>query len=238
MKEKNRKDFFEKYHNIESNLLIGNIKRKPCKYTFLIPAFRNPNCLERAINSIYKQEKCPEFDVLVIDDSGELMQEMYAVIEKFAKVYDNIYYYLNEKNLGLFGNWNRCYEVARSEYCCFLNHDDELKPNYLQRVNEIMKTGKYEFLRVGNNIIHNSIITNSDNWIDRKYFNSRDYVQIPNWFYFLYRGGFPPSGSCIRRECVIEMGGYDEAYYPASDYEFDARLTSKYRGGDFMGTIM
>ena len=36
-------------------------------------------------------------------------------------------YYKNEKNIGMYGNWNRCIELSNGEYLTILN-DDKASP--------------------------------------------------------------------------------------------------------------
>lgn len=45
---------------------------------------------------------------------------------------EKIVYYRNEKNLGLFGNWNRCVKLANSEWITFLHSDDMLCEDFLR----------------------------------------------------------------------------------------------------------
>jgi len=134
----NQENFFKRYENIPSEIIEGNLNSKPCKFSFVIPAYRNPTCLRRALESIFAQKNCPAFEILVTDDSEEESVKIHEVIREFLNKDINLFYYKNQKRLGLFGNWNRCYELARSEYCCFLNHDDALTQNYLERVSKII----------------------------------------------------------------------------------------------------
>ncbi|RDU58459.1 glycosyltransferase [Helicobacter sp. MIT 99-5507] len=48
-------------------------------------------------------------------------------------------FYKNHKNLGLFGNFNRCIELANGKWVCLLHDDDILLPNYLKEMQERIK---------------------------------------------------------------------------------------------------
>ena len=46
----------------------------------------------------------------------------------------NIKYYQNEKNIGLFGNWNRCVELSTSKWVAMLHSDDEILDDYFEKL--------------------------------------------------------------------------------------------------------
>lgn len=57
-----------------------------------------------------------------------------------SEYFGRLTYYKNEANLGLFGNWNRCIELAKGKWVCLLHSDDLLMPNYLRELkNAILK---------------------------------------------------------------------------------------------------
>lgn len=91
--------------------------------------------------------------------------------------------------------------------------------------------GGIDSLHVGTNIIHGGVINNNSGFFNKRYFNRPGHIQFPSFKYFLYRANFSPSGNCIKRSVVLDLGGYDERFYPAADYEFDARLVKKYKVG-------
>ena len=49
-----------------------------------------------------------------------------------------ISYYKNKENLGMFGNWNRCLELARGEWVCILHSDDKIMPNYIEEMSKVV----------------------------------------------------------------------------------------------------
>ena len=140
-----QENFFKLYSDIPSDLIEGDLNKEPCEFSFLIPAYKNPRVLRRALKSIFAQKNCPDFEIIITDDSEEEANKIHEVIREFLNNGVNLFYYKNKKRLGLFGNWNRVYELARSEYCCYFNHDDAPKPNYLSRVSEVIKGGGNRF---------------------------------------------------------------------------------------------
>ncbi len=141
-----QENFFNRYSDIPSDLIEGNLDEKTCEFSFLIPAYKNPRVLRRLLEAIFAQKDCPKFEILITDDSEEEAVKIHEVIREFIGKSINIFYYKNKKRLGLFGNWNRAYELARSEYCCFFNHDDAPTPDYLARVSKSLSGGGYRFV--------------------------------------------------------------------------------------------
>lgn len=130
------KDNFAKYKHIKSNLLVGEIENilNP-KITIAIPTYKRAVLISDSINSILNQVKFDDYEIIIIDN--EANQEENET-EKLMKQYNNpkILYYKNEENIGMFGNWNRCIELARGKYITILNDDDWLEEEFLYEMNK------------------------------------------------------------------------------------------------------
>ena len=221
---------FEKYKHIKSVISGRNVEKHPQKYCFLIPTYKRPELLQRALKSIFSQKGTLEYNVIVVDNDNTKGTETENIIWEFQKSKSNLYYYKNEENIGLFGNWNRCYQLAFGEYCCILMDDDEVCPDYLNRVDTVLEEVDLDCLRVGSYILdEKDCRIREKNFLDRRYLNRPNHLEHISWKYFLFRGALPPSGMCIKKSVMMELGGYDENYWPGSDFEFDTRLVQKYK---------
>ncbi len=100
--------------------------------TFAIPYYDNLEFLRLAVDSVHRQT-ISNWRLIVCDDStqGEPVNELIRSYDDHRSVY-----YKNNRNLGIAGNWNRCLELASTEYVTLLHADDELKPHY----GEVMTT--------------------------------------------------------------------------------------------------
>lgn len=93
--------------------------------TYAIPFYKGRDLLHRALRSVLAQHS-PNWRLLVCDDAQD--DTVAKVIESFADA--RIRYARNPGRLGMVGNWNRCLELADTEYVTLLHADDELRPEY------------------------------------------------------------------------------------------------------------
>ena len=215
---------FIKYEDVKSNLIFGNLDRKVPTITFLIPTYKRPVLVLRAVKSILNQKTDREYDILVVDNEPERGTETEDVFRNLCNQHQNIYYYKNEKNIQGYPNWNRCYELARSKWCCFLMSDDELKPEYLERVIWAAREYKLDCVHVGSDILdQNNKHIIEKNIIERRYLNRSGHVEKIHNSYYLFYATLPPCGMMIRRDLFLKTGGYNLDFDPPGDFDFDTR---------------
>jgi GT2 family glycosyltransferase len=111
--------------------------------------------------------------------------------------------------------------------------DDELEPTYLERTVIAVEKYNLDCIMVGNKIMN---IDETEpiprNFLERKYLNRIGHVKIIDSNYFIFRSALNSSGMMIKRSIVLNLGGYNEDYYPGGDFEFDARVVnSDYKVG-------
>lgn len=230
------KDNFAKYKHIKSNLLVGEIENIPNpKITIAIPTYKRYYLIKDALNSAINQVEFKNYEVIVVDN--EASQEENET-EKLIKQYNNpkILYYKNEENIGMFGNWNRCVELARGEYVTILNDDDWLNKNFLYEImrnikkdNAISVVSKiYDYRKKENNNYKKNIIKKILKKIYKMICSIKKIKQynILDFFYMqLVQGTL---GTVYIKKYFVELGGFNEEYYPTSDYIFQANFFYKY----------
>ena len=100
------------------------------RLTIGIPTFRRLPLLVEAVRSAAAQRGVGSFEILITDnDPGS---SGWAGLVEAAPDLRNapIRYVINAENIGMFGNWNRCIELARGEWLTILNDDDLLDPDF------------------------------------------------------------------------------------------------------------
>jgi glycosyltransferase involved in cell wall biosynthesis len=103
------------------------------RLTLAIPFYRNVDYLQRAIGSVLAQS-VDNWRLLVCDDAGP-DPEAGEIVRAYAD--ERITYTRNAENLGIGGNWNRCIELATTDFVTLLHADDELLPVYAAVVTHV-----------------------------------------------------------------------------------------------------
>lgn len=93
-----------------------------------IPTYNYAEFVGRAIETALAQTH-EELEVIVIDDAST--DDTPAVVARFAAD-ERLRSVRNEHNVGLFANFNRCFEEARGEYVKVLCADDWLHPRSIE----------------------------------------------------------------------------------------------------------
>jgi len=99
-----------------------------------IPTYNGGAYLEACLESVCKQTYT-DFEILVCDDCSS--DNTIEIIKDFQKKDARIKLFVNEKNLGLVGNWNRCIELAKGEWVKFIFQDDFISSTCLQSMLQV-----------------------------------------------------------------------------------------------------
>lgn len=90
------------------------------KVSICIPAYKQPECLRRALESVFIQT-FKDFEVIITDDSTD--DAVGIVATEFGQ-YANLRYYKNKSRKDAPENWNEAVRLASGEYIKILHHDD------------------------------------------------------------------------------------------------------------------
>ena len=146
IEEVKKRDFFKivnhyhDYDSVSTNLVMGNWPEKDVLLTVIIPVYNHPlDFFIRALNSALDQNVNFSYMVLVIDDFAD--NELNNGVEEYLCNHSDkrVVYYKNEKNLGVFANWNRGIMLARSKWITILHTDDCFRPNFLRNMFRVIK---------------------------------------------------------------------------------------------------
>lgn len=193
--------------------------------TIAIPTYKRGDLLSEAVNSALNQvdfEK--KYDVIVVDNNPERGDSTEKVMEQY-KHNPLVSYYKNVDNIGMVGNWNHLYELAKGKYVVMLHDDDILFPYYLQVVFSLMNDTNYKF-----ELIYSSFNITKD----RKYPNLNlpsqlKYRKIAREDFIAYQWGVP-SGMMILKQKFPQTGGFSMDLYPICDQDFIYRSLKYMKG--------
>ncbi len=106
--------------------------------SIIIPAFNAEATIERALYSALAQEGA-RVQVIAIDDAST--DQTPIILDAFAEVCPNVQVVHHEHNRGRLEARRSGIQAARSEWCMFLDADDELLPDCAQRLFEGQRGG-------------------------------------------------------------------------------------------------
>lgn len=166
-----------------------------------------------------------DIEIFVIDNCSE--DRTVEVAESYGD--PRVTVLKNPANLGLFGNFNRCLEVANAPYLCLLCSDDRLRPGFIDRAIEVMEanpdctllTSRAEF--VGLDGKHSGP---SAYHLDEGIYDGKDAIFDYLWFqnHYAYNVINLPSGNLMRVSAVRRTQPFRKDWRIVGDVEFFCRL--------------
>lgn len=192
--------------------------------TIAIPAYNREEMIRGAIESALAVKR-DDIEVYVIDNCSE------DRTVEVAKSYDDprLTVLQNPENLGLFGNFNRCLEVATSPYLCLLCSDDRIRPGFIERAIEVMEanpdctllTSRAEFIGLNGKSSGPSAYH-----LDEGIYKGEDLVFDYLWFqnHYAYNVVNLPSGNLMRVSAVHQTEPFRKDWRIVGDIEFFCRL--------------
>ncbi|MBS0615255.1 MAG: glycosyltransferase family 2 protein [Verrucomicrobia bacterium] len=114
--------------------------------TTIIPTFRRPHMLRRAIQSVLSQT-FPHFQVCVYDNaSGD---ETAAFVSELAQQDPRVKYHCHPENIGAVANFQYGLSHVETPYFSFLSDDDYLLPKFFETLMEKLQQHPEAFFAVG-----------------------------------------------------------------------------------------
>lgn len=213
-----------------------NIETEKPEISVVIPTYRRPCLLRESIKSVVNQKIDVPFEIIVVDNepSRDWAERVDDATIDF--VTNNVKVYRNEKNLGMFGNWNKCIEHARGNWITVLNDDDLMMGNCLSTACLMMNEATSNIFVVQNDFFGTKIPKK----LDVPYFfrllktiklcvkksRCRSEVSLFDMYCGMpFRGGL---GVFFKKDLAINIGCFNENYYPSADYHFFSNYIKKY----------
>jgi glycosyltransferase involved in cell wall biosynthesis len=194
------------------------------KCTVAIPVFNQRQFVARAIESALTQD-VRGLSVIVVDNCST--DGTWELVQQYAT--SGVDLVRNPANLGLFGNFNRCIELAKSEYLRILCSDDALPERCLGAEISLLER-----------LPNAAMLSTTGYYVDP---TGQTLGQIANDFppgvydgramasrwleYYAHYRRNPlnyPSGVLFRMACVHAAGRFDETFTTTGDIEFYLRV--------------
>lgn len=195
---------------------------KPARVCVLMSCYNTQNYLPEAIESILKQSY-RDFEFLIADDKST--DQTLAIIERYAKKDRRIRVIRNAKNLGLTKTLNKLLTLAKGEYIARMDADDECLPGRFAAQVRFLD----EHPSVGVVGTRGTIIDEHGRAIGKL-----DYALDDNGIrkMMVRRSQFAHPSVMFRKSVIDDVGPYDESFRSAQDYEFFARVLTRWNGAN------
>ncbi|MCM8808390.1 MAG: glycosyltransferase [Candidatus Omnitrophica bacterium] len=181
-------------------------------FTFIISTYNRKNLLERAIKSIYNQNY-QNFEIILINDGGE---DVTDVVKKFDQ---KIILIKNPVNKGYTFSKNLGVKLAKNNWIIFLDDDDEIIENSLNKLKEEMAKFDDNTLWF---VTPRLYVFDNKNFIYPKFSNL--VLLQKNPYKALDIRKFKLGGSIFNKEIFKKGFLFDENIFYGEDYEFCLRL--------------
>ena len=233
-------DNFAEYSSVPSQLVMGESAHPRPLVSIIIPTFKRPQFLREAVTSALSQVTDASFEVVVVDNDAEgfCAAEVDATIAEFRA--PNLRLFRNDENIGMFGNWNRCFELARGRWVTILNDDDLLLPNFLATSLDVITrhpeikllSGLVQVIdERGAETARTPLIRLTGSAVKRFFSRNRqgqlNVLRLED--YFLTNPHHGIAGIIIEREAAINAGGFSPSLFPSADLVFLIRFQMMYQ---------
>lgn len=178
------------------------------KVSIVLPVFNMEKYILDAIKSI-QQQTYTNWELIIIDDASTDGSE-----ERIRSVKDKrIKYIKNGKQIGTYPSRNRGLTVTTGKYIAVMDADDIAHPERLEIQVDFLESNS-DILAVGTQFV----------FLNQKetYLKPQNYSDI--LISLLYNNCFLHPSMMIHRELFLAIGGYNEEYVYASDYDLMCRL--------------
>ena len=181
---------------------------------------RAPGMVLRAVNSALNQTYT-NMELIIVDDSDNDFPERDEVERVVREASDRIRYIRHEESRGGCAARNTGLAQAKGYYVAFLDDDDEWLPRKTEEQMKGFTDQSIAIVYCGCRIINQAT---GEKYIRKNQFRRGkvyDELLITNFI-----GG--TSNPLIKKECIEEVGGFDELMESAQDYDLWLRLSQRY----------
>ncbi len=189
-----------------------------------IPTFNYGRFIAQAVESVLAQDH-EDFELIVVDNASE--DDTQAVLARYDD--PRLRLVVNPRNLGLFGNFARCLELASGAYVKFLASDDWLHPAYLREAAAQLDEHPSAAIASGPGYYVGDDGAVFGLGVTRVFapglVRGRDAL-LAQARHLNVVG--MPSNTLLRRSALDAVGGFDAAMAPAADVHLWGKLLARY----------
>jgi glycosyltransferase involved in cell wall biosynthesis len=197
------------------------------KVSVCLPVFNGARYLAAAIESVLAQTH-ENLELLIVDDLST--DDSADIARTYAAGDSRLVYWQNERNLGIFANYNECLKRVSGSFIKLFAQDDVFEPDCLEALwGELCRHEKLALVTAARKVIdEKGQETSIERFYDRTTIIPGDEVIGQYMKTFVYRSG-TPSQVMFRRNAI--GAGFDTRYTLSGDIEYFFRIL---QSGDYM----
>jgi glycosyltransferase involved in cell wall biosynthesis len=198
--------------DLEYAAIPGSTATSTSVVSVIIPCFKQAQYLGEAIESVLAQTH-GDHEILVVDDGSP--DHTAEVAARYPAVR-----YLRQPNRGLSAARNVGIQASRGDYLVFLDADDRVLPHHFATALEVFHRHPEVAMVAGDFRWFGS----DDTW------HVHDCTPAPDHYASMLRTGFigPPHNVMIRRDVLLELGGFREDLRSTQDLDLWFRIARAY----------
>ncbi len=196
----------QKRHRFERNI----------KISILVPLYNTPIKFLRDMIDSVKMQTYVNWELCLADGSDADKEYVENTCRKYLKRDSRIKYKRLDKNEGIAGNTNRCFELASGEFLALLDHDDVLHPSALYEVMKAIELKHADFVYTDEATFEVEPFMPS--WIHCKPDFAIDTLRAVNYICHF---------SAFKRDLFEEVGGMSSEHDGSQDYDLILKLSEK-----------
>lgn len=187
------------------------------RFSILTPVHETPEPVLRAMLRSVLAQRCGDWELCAVDDASTA-PHVAEVLERAQRADPRIRVLRRESNGGIVAASNDALTMARGEFVALLDHDDELHPRALARVEKALADDPEA----------DYVYTDEDK-IDADGRRSAPFFK-PDWSPERMRTQmYSCHLSVMRRSLVEQVGGFDPAFEGSQDWDLVLKVTERAR---------
>ena len=125
---------------------LAELKECTIDLSIVIPVYNAEDYLEKCLNSLLVQKGNCKYEVICINDGS--LDGSLAILERMADKFANLVIH-NQKNGGISCARNAGIALARGEYVGFVDNDDYVESDYVERIMKAARENDADIVQVG-----------------------------------------------------------------------------------------
>jgi glycosyltransferase len=109
-------------------------------FSIVIPVFNGEKYIEDTLISILNQS-FKDYEIIVVDGCSTD-----GTLKKIMKYYNRIKTLISEPDNGMYDALNKGFKISTGDYLCYINSDDRLRTDALEKVFKKFTNGNYDFI--------------------------------------------------------------------------------------------